>query len=654
MKKNLYNMIKISVCVLAATVAFSCNDFFDIVPENAPDIDDAFSNRTMLERGLYSAYSYLPDPTNPFHYPAYYTTKGEFEYGISEHMYNLAAPKICRGEQVTSSPLLDYWSGTNGGSGMFNALRWCNIFLESAHIPRDIHEEERERWIAEVKFLKAYYHFFLLQLYGPVPLVKENFPLSATPEEVKIYREPVDECIDYIVQLIDEASADLPLTITNTTQEMGRITLPVALGIKAKVLAWAASPLLNGNPYYSKWRDNKDRQLVSEQYSKEKWVRARDAVKEAIDVAHEAGHALFEYNKMMDMSTINMNDSLVKVMTIRKAITQKWNVGVIWSSTEKFASGKGGFAITSSLGNMQRDLFPVLHSQDRSLMMGYCPASFEMAELYYSKNGVPIEEDKEYNYDSRYELRRGDESHQTFIVRGEETARLNFDREYRFYAGLGFDRGYYETSVSTTDQGKSFSTSLRLRSGETGNLVNSIGYYVKKIVSYESHGTMGTSYPNYVGDDYRFPLLRLSDLYLLYSEVLNEVKDQPDQEVYQWIDYVRTNAGLKGVVESWKNYSMDSFAPENKDKMRDIIHRERMIELAFEGQRFWDVRRWHKADEWFTQTPKCWNKFGKTAGDYYTLLNFESAPKFTEKDYLWPISIGDLRINNNLVQTWGW
>ena len=71
-----------------------------------------------------------------------------------------------------------------GGKPMFEAIRHCNIFLENAHIPKDIDEFERARWIAEVKFLKAYYHFFLMQLYGPIPLIKENLPLSAVWDRI--------------------------------------------------------------------------------------------------------------------------------------------------------------------------------------------------------------------------------------------------------------------------------------------------------------------------------------------------------------------------------------------------------------------------------------------------------------------------------------
>ena len=104
---------------------------------------------------------------------------------------------------------------------MYRAIRDCNIFLENAHIPRDITELERARWIAEVKFLKAYYHFFLMELYGPIVLVKENLPLSATPEETKVYREPVDECVNYIVQLLDEAAAELRAQATGIVLKNG-------------------------------------------------------------------------------------------------------------------------------------------------------------------------------------------------------------------------------------------------------------------------------------------------------------------------------------------------------------------------------------------------------------------------------------------------
>ena len=59
-------------------------------------------------------------------------------------------------------------------------------------------------------------------------------------------------------------------------------------------------------------------------------------------------------------------------------------------------------------------------------------------EWFYSKNGVPIEEDIMYDYTNRYSLRTGDEGNRYYIQKGEQTAGLNFDREPRFLFNIRF------------------------------------------------------------------------------------------------------------------------------------------------------------------------------------------------------------------------
>src|SRR3546814_6224044 len=84
----------------------------------------------------------------------------------------------------------------------------------------DMDDMEKDRWKAEAKFLKAYYHFWLLRLYGPIPVIRENIPISAGPEDVKVVREPVDAVVDYIVQLLDEAAPALPERSEEHTSEL--------------------------------------------------------------------------------------------------------------------------------------------------------------------------------------------------------------------------------------------------------------------------------------------------------------------------------------------------------------------------------------------------------------------------------------------------
>lgn len=649
------NIIKITVALLLIGMS-SCN-YLDVVPQDAPSLDHAFSNRSVAEKFLRTCYSHLPDPTNPFYYPSYFTSRDEFDWGIENRTANTVAGKIGQGLQNTNDPYQNYWSGRQGGSNLYTAIRDCNIFLNNIHTPQDLQEEERIRWIAEVKFLKAYYHYFLMTLYGPIVIADEEVPLSASPEELRVYREPIDVCVDYIVNLLDEAIADLPLVLPDPAGEQGRINRMIALSVKAKTLAWAASPLFNGNTDYKNWVDNRGTQLIPDTYDQTKWSRAAEAIKTAIDACHEGGLQLYVFNKFSGgPKTYNMNDTLVQMMTIRKAITESIdrNTGVIWATQEAFADGKGGASYTI-LGNMIRQFFPFIYSTDQPCGINYHFASWHMNSLYYTNNGVPIEEDKYFNYPGRYNLRRATpgDKHEFYIATGETTVELHFNREPRFYAGLAFDRGYYEIATTTTPEeaGRSFAPYLKWRQGElTSNPL--MGYLPKKIVPFEASASQGTTY-SYTAYDYRFPIIRLADLYLLYSEALNESKDKPDSEVYHWIDLVRENAGLNGVVESWANASKSPDKPLSKNGMRDIIQQERLIELSFEGQRFWDLRRWKLADKYWSLPPTSWTR-ERDLEKYYVPQVYGDSRQVTFRDYLYPLRNYDLRVNTNLVQTYGW
>jgi hypothetical protein len=150
-----------------------------------------------------------------------------------------------------------------------------------------------------------------------------------------------------------------------------------------------------------------------------------------------------------------------------------------------------------------------------------------------------------------------------------------------------------------------------------------------------------------------FPIIRLADLYLLYAEALNESLENPSQEVYYYVDLVRERAGLKGVVESWQASSIYPSKPSTKEGMREIIQQERMIELAFEGKRFWDIRRWKTAHYWLNQPIRGLNADGETPEEFNTVRVLYT-PEFSTKDYLFPIRQHNLRVNPNLVQNPYW
>src|SRR3546814_13422717 len=86
--------------------------------------------------------------------------------------------------------------------------------------------------------------------------------------------------------------------------------------------------------------------------------------------------------------------------------------------------------------------------------------------------------------------------------------------------------------------------------------------------------------------------MRLAELYLLYAEALYESQG-PGPEVNKSVDLVRERAGLEPVATAWSTYYTNPGQPGSQTGMRENIHQERMLEMVFEGKRFWDFRRWN-------------------------------------------------------------
>lgn len=637
--------IKIYIITVLLGMTSSCN-YLDMIPDNISTVEHAFALRNEAEKYLFTCYSYLPDlgvhDNNPgllsgdevwFFYP--YATA---YYGTPSNVWEVA-----RGNQNIANPYLNYWDGTNGGKSMFRAIRDCNIFLENIHQVPDMDDTEKDRWIGEVKFLKAYYHWFLLRMYGPIPITDINLPISATPEEAQVFRDPVDDVFNYVVNLLDEATTTLPITIVDQVNEMGRITKPIALALKARVLVTAASPLFNGNPDYANFVDKRGMHLFNPVIEPEKWEKAAQACMDAINMIHDNGNQLYYFNPAVN--TYNLGPELQTQMDIRGAVTDKWNSEIIWG-------------LNNSMVNwIQRYAQPFIDpasvmTNGSSRPKGQWAPPLKIAEMFYTKNGLPIDEDISWDYANRYETREAEEEDKYYIKPFYTTAKLNFDREPRFYADLGFDggvwwgNGNYDQHAAWHLEGKSGQLAGKRRADE-----HSItGYYTKKLIDYRS--VLQTS-GVYSVQQYPFPEIRLADIYLYCAEALNEAYG-PTAEAYHWINLVRRRAGIPDVEESWTSPTAKTQGKHlTKEGFREIIRQERLIEMAFEGARYWDLLRWKRAETVLSQQIRGWDISQTETTPYYQqVLLFSQS--FRKKNYLWPLRESSLIINKNLVQNPGW
>ena len=642
--------------ILFVLIFTSCeDDYLDVVPDNIATIDLAFNTRSTAENFLSTCYTYIPEHAHVEQNFSLLAGDEVWYYAENDfYMNNETSFRVAKGMQNSSSPYLNYWEGGRGAPrSLFNALRDCNIFLDNLVAVPGLEEEERIRWLDEVKVLKAFYHFWLMQMYGPIPIVDTNIPVSAPSTETNVYRASIDEVVTYLTDLLDEVivADNLPGLINYVYTEQGRITMPIAKALKAKILMLSASPIFNGNTDFSSLIDNQGNSLVNQSYDPQKWVLAKDALLDAIESAEANGHSLYQFNQQLPIIG-GISDQITQELSLRAAITEPFNSEIIWAFSADWT------------GELQQWCQP-RWTADHSALFGYTKKShaptLNMVETFYTRNGVPIDEDISWEYGNRFDVVQtpildadNENYHEFYIEDDYATAKLHTFREPRFYSTLGFDGGKW---FSLETENINFIPHLNAKagapSGKQGFEIYSItGYFAKKLVHYENIISLEGS----TIQGYSFPIIRLSDLYLMYAEASNETKAAPDADVYEYIQKVRDRAGLDvggDLVSTWQMHSANPSKPSTKDGMRAIIHQERMIELALEGHRYWDLRRWKLAGEYFSKPIRGWNIFKPDVAGFYEVENIFYRNYLT-KDYLWPISQTELLRNPNLIQNPGW
>jgi len=252
--------------------------------------------------------------------------------------------------------------------------------------------------------------------------------------------------------------------------------------------------------------------------------------------------------------------------------------------------------------------------------------------------------------------------YQNVVALNEDVLNLHLKREPRFYANVAADRCYWQRGPAANKnmlvqayRGEAFGIheSFLLYSQPQ----NLCGYYVKKFSRSEVQTYQYTSNTGSLGDC-RWPMIRLAELYLIQAEAWNEYLSKPDDKVYEPLNKVRRRAGIPDVEVAWKEFSTQPQKIESKEGMREIIQQENFVEFAFEGHRFWDLRRWKLAHLELNDKILGWNVLGENARTFYN--NFEGPVVVWDKtkfvaprDYLFPIKAEEAMIAG-YVQNPGW
>lgn len=612
MKKS----IKIILLTLVLGFSSCSKDYLDVSDELAGGITDVnaiFDNPSYARRWYANVFTGIPDYSE--------MVRADWDGGGQTGLHN---PWTGMTDEINTSygDNFNYAISFRNSSNMkfhrwnslYTLIRQANVFLEKAKvIPASgvnadkLESIELDKMIVNVKFMRAYYHYLLLEQYGAVPIMDRSYLAN---ENLDVPRSSVDEVVNFIDAELLKVIPLLPQTPATDDNFKALPTKGAALAVRGKLWIHAASPLLNGGYTEALSLANTDGKKLFPAADPSKWIKAKDVLKDLIDYANAGNHQLYKNTGAFDPAK-----SVYELF-------QVYNSEIIWATPVTGNVGLDG-------DRWERRTTP--RSEPNGI--GSTAVLQELVDDFYMNDGKPIKNTSFLPASPLYS-----ETGTSLSTEGVQVSNMWINREPRFYNTVFFAGRKWHISNKVTY----FHTGTpNDRSGQsTPN-----GYLLYKRYNKTVHKTN----PGVASKFRPSIIFRLAEFYLLYAEALNEV-DPGNADVLTYINLVRERAGLP------KLEVLNPGIVGNKNLQREAIQRESRIELATEGQRYFDVRRWMIAE-----TPQ-----GRQAGDFFGMnmagdaTTFYQRTKFQtrifeRKQYLYPIPFEEMqKTKDNLKQNPGW
>jgi hypothetical protein len=722
----LKNKLKVAALAVAAGAFLgvtSCN-YLDVVPAEQATLKDAMKTYNTAKGFLYSCYNPMTgnhnDLLSNFYLSEFSTSTDEYiipeTWNVGGEGYYLLIAK----NTATASNL-----GTGTGEASFwnkyyTAIGQCLLFEEQLEsvgasnkvmYDRDGSERmatytrqdgtavtEREQWLAESKFLRAYYHFILLRLYGPIPTLTDRVDQSTSDSDFR-GRYHFDYVVKYICDLLDEAVKDLPTGFDDDPENLGRATSVMCKGLKARVLLTAASDLWNGNFPYPSWKNTsfttpafdeygtnkhheESTELVSHEYDAQKWVVAYKACREAIDFAEANGYRLFDLGDYS--SEFDFADEIYIPAYDDEEVTEEFRERVMLMRMLPVTSPKSGnkenmwpvnvvmYGNGFNYDTCARIPRHVSESDTEAYNDGWAGFSpyLGMAAAFLTNNGLTLDTDPSVEQSELHQVAGLPAWPATGKNKCDRSTVTNFNvhREPRYYAWIAFNGGDYLSRlvdgspkhldmIDPDDNG-------RTTTGAVRNF-NATGFMSMKHEHPASRVTANGSWQR-TGKNNPHIMMRLSEFYISLAECAAELLDAgvaaPDGAdlktlAIQCVDKIRNRAGAVPLSEADPNCE--------KMSLLNWIRNERYIEFYDEGLRYWDLRRWMiAADRLGANVRKGLNaKQFYEAGSgkdpdaikkYNTVVVANPEFTFHQRQYLYPVQDTEVYSNPQMIQAPGY
>ena len=579
--------------VMGAMTLTSCEDafgnFLDKQPSNELTKAEVLGSFTLLEQNHNDTYNFLLHGAN------------RINNSWLDAATDLAESSIGTSGTRTSFNIGNYYGGggaaelTSVWESRYRGIRKCNITINTleaenadklrpADLSVELFQTRKANFIAEARFLRAYFYWELFLRYGPVPMVTTELDPNGDLMTGYTERPDLKTFMDFLFKEVKECEAGLK-TYAETSDETyaGEVNQPTARALYVRMMLYMASPRFSAQSGIT-------------------WQQAADAAKDfladygdnyRLETRTNGGVAAYNNAWLLN----SYADKNPEVIFFRNDVAIGWSG--ISTDTPVGEGGQGGLCPSQNLVDMY------------DMEDGSAPFT------QYDATGAPV------------------------YVNGKPTVNAESgytdqnmwkNRDPRFAASVLYQGSEWN--------GRSINVIYGQSDNPIGNQnVTPTGYYVRKYIP----ETILSS--NHSGTAKRlWRIFTYSEILLSYAEALNEADYAGNKAlVCNLLDQIRHRGGIIGNVANRADLN-------SQTAMRNFIHKERTIELAFEEHRWWDVRRWNVAGEALGR-----DIYGiDVAADGTITRKVAQQRKWQDKFYLYPIPEAEVwKIGQNF-QNDGW
>lgn len=618
MKKIIYAML------LSATILTTgCNDFLDLPPINKITNEDIFNNESGVQAYMATLYNRLP--IEDFNYGS--------ESGFNNWVGGCFVPALSCDEAMHCEWPHEIFGPTGNNAWnqwwTYDNVRNVNQLIKELENSTLFSPEKKEELLGEAYAIRAWYYFGMAKRYGGVPIIKEPQVYdAANPDALLVNRSTEEETYNFILEDLDKAISMLP--DTRVSAEKYRINRYVAAALKSRAMIYAGSIAKYG-AYDLNGLVGFDDSSKSAKYYKE--------AAEAAKIVMGGNYSLYRGNNDKSRNFQELfwikSDCPELIFVKKYSYPDKAHNWDLWNQP-------WGYRYPEGYGSR---LSPTL-----DLVEAFSMTDGSSGEFKTNSAGWIVDADNK-------------------IIEVEDRTDLFAGRDPRLYASvlipgaawnsakgettgiIDVKRGIVEKNdqkVTILKEGGAFTDQIDYTNPETGENESLYvigrqgvggtsestvtGLYVKKFL-YEGNATQD---PKHTSGEQDWMEFRYSEVLLNFAEAAAELATMGDAsyvaEGLDAINDVRDRAGVDPLSTLTIN----------------AVRAERRVELMYENHRFWDIKRWHIAEDVMH------NRMMKALYPYYVAnkntwifkkLDVGSVHDF--KPYLYYIRINDDQINRN-------